>query len=291
MDENFFPGDMNGFSDPQRFNSMEDRPFDSVDPRLLSGTNTPMDAGIDAFHHDPSDQLLGPSDCDLGLYSDAFVQSQSQFFEPDMALPYEPLRHQKMGHRRSVSVPPEDMAPPEQSQPPIVFHRGGTPLGDSLGTPKSNKRWLKKASQKKARHSPYQPSSVAPNLSPAERMGLKRTHTQPAFAGPTSAPTPARMPYIPEEQNPISALSPFDVEQFASPRTVGYPAPIAPMHRAQVSTDLIDLDALHFSPRNNATTTILGMLGFAGRLTRDCEAMAEFLTRGFRNSEDDELEK
>ena len=150
MDENFFPDDMNGFSSLQRFNTMEDKPFDSVDPRLLNENSTPMDAGMDAFHQGPSSQLLGPSNGDFGFYSDAFAQSQSQFFEPDMALPCEPLRHQMMGHRRSVSVPPEDMAPPEPSQPPVVFHRGGTPLGDSLGTPKSNKRWPKKALQKKA---------------------------------------------------------------------------------------------------------------------------------------------
>ncbi|KAI4795690.1 hypothetical protein E4T44_12278 [Aureobasidium sp. EXF-8845] len=207
------------------------------------------------------------------------------------------MRHQMLGHRRSVSVPPEDMmAETVQSPPAIVFHRGGTPLGDSMGGASknsANKKWLKKAAAQQKRqgqrHAPY--PMVA-----EDRLQVKRSHTQPVFSlqqqqtpllGPTSAPQ--QMVMVPEDQISRAVMHGFDMGVLSSPQLAEFDA--GGGGGIQLPTQLTDVDALTFGARGDVNTAVLGMLGFAERIFKDCEAMREFLRNGFKTDEEDEVER
>jgi hypothetical protein len=206
------------------------------------------------------------------------------------------MRHQMLGHRRSVSVPPEDvMGETVQPPPAMVFHRGGTPLGDSMGGASknsANKKWLKKAAaaQKRQgqRHAPY--PMVA-----EERMQVKRSHTQPVFShqqqqtpllGPTSAPQ--QMVMVPEDQISQAVMQGFDMGALSSPQFAEFDAG---GRGVRLPTQLADVDALAFETTSDVNTAVLGMLGFATRISKDCEAMREFLRRGFKAGGEDEVER
>jgi hypothetical protein len=287
MDDSFYPNDMENYS-LQQFTDFSDKPpYGGVDPRLLS---SPQNRPILS-----NEQQLSPFD-----YTIFSPHSPSlTFFEPDMSLhTYEPMRHQMLGHRRSVSVPPEDMMP-ETIQPPpaLVFHRGGTPLGDSMGNNKgtgnASKKWLKKAAaaQKRQmqRHSPYPLGG--------ERTQVKRSHTQPVFPqqqqtrilGPTSVPQ--QMALMAEDQISQAVMQSFDMDTLSSPQFADFNPVVTGGRSVHLPTQLTDFDALAFDSRTDAGTAVLGMLGFAERISKDCEAMREFLKRGFKADEEDEGER
>jgi hypothetical protein len=152
-----------------------------------------------------------------------------------------------------------------------------------------NKKWLKKAAaaQKRQgqRHAPYP-------LAVEERMQLKRSHTQPVFSqqlqmpqlGPTSAPQ--QMVMIAEDQS----LQGFDMGVLSSPQFAEYDAGNAG-RGVQLRTQLTEIDHLPFDARSDVDTAVLGMLRFAERISKDCEAMREFLRRGFKSDEEDEVER
>ncbi|KAH0270924.1 hypothetical protein KCU91_g7734, partial [Aureobasidium melanogenum] len=283
MDEGFYSNDMDSYSLQQYSDFSDKPPYAGIDPRLLSSSqNTPI-----LSHEQP----LSPFD--YTVFSPQ--PSNSVIFNPDLPPhSYEPMRHQMLGHRRSVSVPPEDlMSEVVQPPPAMVFHRGGTPLGDSMGTSQgsggANKKWLKKAAaaQKRQmqRQSPYPMSE--------ERLQVKRSHTQPVFSqqqqtlnpGPTSAPQKMFIPTaVPQLQN-------FDIGPLSSPQLVDYNAiPTTGGRTTAMPSELTDFDSLAFGARSDIGTAVLGMLGFVERVTRDCEAIREFLRRGFKNGEEDEVE-
>ncbi|CAD0111871.1 unnamed protein product [Aureobasidium uvarum] len=287
MDDSFYSNDMDNYSLQQYTDFSDKLPYGGVDPRLLSSPqNTPLLS---------NEQPL--SSFDYTVFSPR--PPNPTFFEPDLSLhSYEPMRHQMLGHRRSVSVPPEDMMPETVQPPPaLVFHRGGTPLGDSMGTDKgnntTNKKWLKKAAaaQKRQiqRHSPY-PTGGG-------RMQVQRSHTQPAFSqqqhtphlGPTSAPQ--QMILTSEDQVSQAVKHNFDIGPLSSPQFADFNAIDAGGRNVHLPTELTDIDAFSFETRNDVNTAVLGMFGFAERLSKDCEAMRGFLTRGFGSGEEDEFER
>ncbi|KAI4720013.1 hypothetical protein E4T48_03811 [Aureobasidium sp. EXF-10727] len=287
MDESFYSNDMDNYSFQQYTDFSDKPPYGGVDPRLLSSPqNTPQLS---------NEQPLSPFD--YTVFSPR--PPNPTFFEPDLSLhSYEPMRHQMLGHRRSVSVPPEDMMPETLQPPPaMVFHRGGTPLGDSISTDKATstttKKWLKKASagQKRQmqRHSPY-PAA-------AERLQVQRSNTQPVFSqhqrsshlGPTSAPH--QMILTTEDQGSQAGMHGFDMCALSSPQFADFNAITTGGQNTHLPTELTDFDTVAFEARNDVNTAVLGMFGFAERLSRDCEAMREFLRRGFRSGDEGEVER
>ncbi|KAG9655756.1 hypothetical protein KCU64_g6330, partial [Aureobasidium melanogenum] len=282
MDEGFYSNDMDNYSLQQYGDFSDKPPYGGIDPRLLgSPQNTPILS---------NEQPLSPFD-----YTVFNPQpSNPVIFNPDLfPHSYEPMRHQVLGHRRSVSVPPEDlMSEIVQPPPAMVFHRGGTPLGDSMGNGQgsgsSNKKWLKKAAatqrRQMQRQSPYPTSG-----------GVKRSHTQPVFSqqqqtsnpGPTSAPQKMFLPTA----VPQLAMQNFDIDPLSSPQLVDYNAIPTGGRTTVMPAELTDLDSLAFGARSDVSTAVLGMLGFVERISRDCEAMREFLRRGFKSGEEDEVER
>ncbi|KAG9518564.1 hypothetical protein KCV07_g5464, partial [Aureobasidium melanogenum] len=286
MDDGLYSNDMENYSLQQYSDFSDKPPYGGIDPRLLSSPqNTPILS---------NEQPLSPFD-----YTVFSPQPSSPvIFDSDLSPhPYEPMRHQMLGHRRSVSVPPEDlMSEIVQPPPAMVFHRGGTPLGDSMGTGQgsgsSNKKWLKKAAaaqrRQMQRQSPYPTSG-------GERMPIKRSHTQPFFSqqqqtsnpGPTSAPQKMFLPTA----VPQLAMQNFDIDPLSSPQLIDYNAIPTGARTTAMPAELTDLDSLAFGARSDIGTAVLGMLGFVERVSRDCEAMREFLRRGFKSGEEDEVER
>ncbi|KAH0363834.1 hypothetical protein KCU65_g7133, partial [Aureobasidium melanogenum] len=284
MDEGFYSNDMDNYSLQQYSDFSDKPPYGGIDPRLLSPSqNTPI-----LSHEQPI------SPFDYTVFSPQ--PSNPVIFDPDLSPhSYEPMRHQMLGHRRSVSVPPEDlMSEVVQPPPAMVFHRGGTPLGDSMGTAQgsggASKKWLKKAAaaQKRQmqRQSPYP-------MGGGERMPVKRNNTQLVFSqqqtsnpGPTSAPQQMLLPTA----VPQLAMQNFDMGPLSSPQLVDYNAILTGGRNTAIPVELTDLDSLAFGARSDVGTAVLGMLGFVERVSRDCEAMREFLSRGFRSGDEDEVE-
>lgn len=281
MDDSFYPNDMDNYSLQQSNDFSDTSSYGAVDPRLLgSNQNHPILS---------NEQRLSPFD--YTIFRGHAPQSPV-YFDPDLSpQSYEPMRHQMLGHRRSVSVPPEDLMPESLQPPPaMVFHRGGTPLGDSMGNnkaaPNANKKWLKKAAatQKRQmqRHSPYPKSmQLAQAMFPQQQ--------QTPSVGPTSAPQ--QMILTTEDQIPQAVMQGFDIGSLSSPQFVEFNAGDSGDRKFLVSTELTDVDALTFDARGDAGTAVLGMLGFAERLSQDCAAMREFLKRGFKAGEEDEGER
>jgi len=288
MDDPFYPNDMDNYSLQQYADFSDKPPYGGVDPRLLSShQNTPILS---------NEQRLSPFDYTI---FNGHAHPSPIFFEPELSpQSYEPMRHQMLGHRRSVSVPPEDLMPESLQPPPaMVFHRGGTPLGDSMGNNKTtgnaNKKWLKKAAatQKRQmqRHSPYPTGGerMPGKITLAQAMFPQQQQTPPH--GPTS--TPQQMALTTEDQISQAVMQGFDMSSLSSPQFIEFNAVDAGDRKFLVSTELTDVDALTFDARGDAGTAVLGMLGFAERLSRDCAAMREFLSRGFRVNEEDESER
>lgn len=189
--------------------------------------------------------------------------------------------------------------------PAMVFHRGGTPLGDSMGGGKAGggdgvvggggKKFLKKAAaaQKRQmqRHVPYPSPGI-------DRMGgVRRVQYALQNQGPTSAPQQQlhhqqQMTYLREED--VAGVMQEFHGSTPSPQFGGFDNVVSPGHRsspAQMPMEITDIDALAFGGRSDVDTAVLGMLGFTERLSKDCEAMREFLARGFKSSEEDEVER
>ncbi|KAG9835825.1 hypothetical protein KCU98_g13670, partial [Aureobasidium melanogenum] len=284
MDEGFYSNDMDNYSLQQYSDFSDKPPYGGIDPRLLgSSQNTPIlsnEQPLSPFDYTVfSPQPSGPVIFDLDLSPHS----------------YEPMRHQMLGHRRSVSVPPEDlMSEIVQPPPAMVFHRGGTPLGDSMGTGQgsgsSNKKWLKKAAATQKRQMQRQ----SPYPMGGERMPVKRSHTQPVYSqqqtsnpGPTSAPQKMFLPTV----VPQLAMQNFDLDPPSSPQLVDYNAISTGGRTTAMPAESTDLDSLSFGARSDVGTAVLGMLGFVERVSRDCEAMREFLRRGFKSGEEDEVER
>ncbi|KAH0384519.1 hypothetical protein KCU92_g4386, partial [Aureobasidium melanogenum] len=286
MDDGLYSNDMENYSLQQYSDFSDKPPYGGIDPRLLSSTqNTPILS---------NEQPLSPFD--YTVFSSQ--PSNPVIFDSDLSPhPYEPMRHQMLGHRRSVSVPPEDlMSEIVQPPPAMVFHRGGTPLGDSMGTGQgsgsSNKKWLKKAAaaqrRQMQRQSPYP-------MGGGERMPVKRSHTQPVFSqqqqtshpGPTSAPQKMFLPTA----VPQLVMQNFDIDPLSSPQLIDYNAIPTGARTTAMPAELTDLDSLAFGARSDIGTAVLGMLSFVERVSRNCEAMREFLRRGFKSGEEDEVER
>lgn len=317
MEETFFSSDMdsytiNHYTEPS-YNNANMNNNNSLDPRLLSSPqNTAIMSNESPHEHYPQPHLLSPS------YNFNMPPQQQQFYDPasDLSLQnYEPMRHQMLGHRRSVSVPPEDLMLETVQQaaplaPAMVFHRGGTPLGDSMGGGKAGggdgvvgggggKKFLKKAAaaQKRQmqRHVPYPSPGI-------DRMGgVRRVQYALQNQGPTSAPQQQHH-HQQQQQQQMAYLREEDVtgvmQEFhsstPSPQFGGFDNVVSPRHRsspAQMSMEVTDVDALTFGSGSDVDTAVLGMLGFTERLSKDCEAMREFLARGFKSSEEDEIER
>ncbi|TIA41870.1 hypothetical protein D6C78_01520 [Aureobasidium pullulans] len=317
MEETFFSSDMdsytiNHYAEPSYNNANMNNNNNSLDPRLLSSPqNTAIMSNESPHEHYPQPHLLSPS------YNFNIPPQQQQFYDPasDLSLQnYEPMRHQMLGHRRSVSVPPEDLMLETVQQaaplaPAMVFYRGGTPLGDSMGGGKAGggdgvvggggKKFLKKAAaaQKRQmqRHVPYPSPGI-------DRMGgVRRVQYAMQNPGPTSAPQ-QQLHHQQQQQQQMAYLREEDVagvmQEFhgstPSPQSGGFDNAISPGHRsspAQMPMELADIDALAFGSRSDVDTAVLGMLGFTERLSRDCEAMRQFLARGFKSNEEDEVER
>lgn len=274
-----------------------------TDARRVVTTHTPMssDSDMDVPHSDDfrGNQMTLPFPAEHGIAFTPQTEQLTPFFGSGMNIEYEPLRHEIIGHRRSVSVPPEDMMS-EQPQAPMVFHRGGTFLGDSFATPKNlNRGSSKKKSHQKIqsgqlRHSPY-PSAAS---SPTARVGMRRTQTaQPAFAGPTSAPSmPTPLP-DPHGYGDFDEMSWMPYHHSGNHQThlPQSRQPGAPSTKTAkpVTTGVDDPDDLRFGGQEITNTAVLGMFGYANRLMRDCEDMRDFLQRGFKDSEtgDGEVER
>ncbi|KAG9543905.1 hypothetical protein KCU71_g13086, partial [Aureobasidium melanogenum] len=286
MDDGLYSNDMENYSIQQYSDFSDKPPYGGIDPRLLSSPqNTPILS---------NEQPLSPFD--YTVFSPQ--PSNPVIFDSDLSPhPYEPMRHQMLGHRRSVSVPPEDlMSEIVQPPPAMVFHRGGTPLGDSMGAGQgsgsSNKKWLKKAAaaqrRQMQRQSPYP-------MGGGERMPVKRSRTQPVFSqqpqtlnpGPTSAPQKMFLPTA----VPQLAMQNFDIDPLSSPQLIDYNAIPTGARTTAMPAELTDLDSLAFGARSDIGTAVLGMLSFVERVSRDCEAMREFLKRGFKSGEEDEVER
>ncbi|KAG9599984.1 hypothetical protein KCU77_g3805, partial [Aureobasidium melanogenum] len=285
MDEGFYSNDMDSYSLQQYSDFSDKPPYGGIDPRLLnSAQNTPILS---------NEQPLSPFD--YTVFSPQ--PSNPAMFDPDLSPhSYEPMRHQMLGHRRSVSVPPEDlMSEIVQPPPAMVFHRGGTPLGDSMGTGQgsgsSNKKWLKKAAAAQKRQMQRQ----SPYTMGGERMPVKRSHTQPVFLKQqqTSNPEPTSAPqkmFLPTAV-PQLAMHNFGTDPLPSPQLVDHNANFTGRRSTAMPAELMDLDSLAFGARSDVGTAVLGMLGFVERVSRDCEVIREFLRRGFKNGEEDEVER
>lgn len=288
MDDSFYPNDMDNYS-LQRYTDFSDKPpyGGGVDPRLLSSTqNTPINS---------NEQRLSPFD--YAIFN-GHAPPSPIFFEPDLSpQSYEPMRHQMLGHRRSVSVPPEDLMPETLQPPPaMVFHRGGTPLGDSMGnnnvTGNANRKWMKKAAaaQKRQmqRHSPYPMGGERMQGKPTLAQALFPQRQQTPSLGPTSAPQ--QMILTTEDQISQAAMQGFDMGTMSSPHFADFNAVDTGGPKIRLPVELNDIDALAFEERSDAGTAVLGMLGLAERISKDCEAMRDFLNRGFKIGEADEGE-
>lgn len=280
MDDSFYPNDMDNYS-LQQYTDFSDKPpyGGDVDPRLLSSTqNTPILS---------NEQRLSPFDYTI---FNGHAPPSPIFFEPDLSpQSYEPMRHQMLGHRRSVSVPPEDLMPESLQPPPaMVFHRGGTPLGDSMGNNKAtgnaNKKWVKKvaAAQKRQiqRHSPYPMGGERMQGKPTLAQALFPQKQQISTVGPTSAPQ--QMVLTTEDQLPQVVMQGFDIDSLSSPQFVEFNAVDIGDQKLPVPATMTDIDALAFETRSDLGTAVLGMLGLSERISRDCEEMREFLKRRFR---------
>lgn len=123
-------------------------------------------------------------------------------------------------------------------------------------------------------------------------MQVKRSHTQPVFSqqqssnpGPTSAPQ--QMLMTAGEQIPQLLMQSSDIGPLSSPQLADYNAIHTVGKNTAMPADLTDLDSLVFGARSDVGTAVLGMLGFVERISRDCEAMREFLRRGFKSGEDE----
>jgi hypothetical protein len=128
-----------------------------------------------------------------------------------------------------------------------------------------------------------------------ERVQVKRSHTQPVFShqqqqtpllGPTSAPQ--QMVMVPEDQISQAMMQGFDMGALSSPQFAEFDAG---GRGVRLPTQLADVDALAFETTSDVNTAVLGMLGFATRISKDCEAMREFLRRGFKAGGEDEVER
>lgn len=307
MDDNFFASDMDNYT----INQYSESPYgntinnNSVDPRLLSSPqNTAIISHETPHEHYPQPNLLSPS------YNPfANVPSQQQYFDPNADLSlhsYEPMRHQMLGHRRSVSVPPEDLMPENVPPPPaaatMVFHRGGTPLGDSIdgGKVSGGKKFLKKAAlaQKRQmqRHAPYPFAGNERVGGGGGGGGRGRMQYPPQNQGPTSAPQQQQqqqqMAYLREEE--IASVMQEFHGSTPSPQFAAFDNVVSPGHGAlpaRMPMELVDIDALAFGNRSDADTAVLGMLNFTERLSKDCDAMREFLARGFKSADEDQHER
>ncbi|KAI5245442.1 hypothetical protein E4T43_03144 [Aureobasidium subglaciale] len=287
MDDSFYPNDMDNYS-LTHYTDFPEKPLygnssNNVDPRLLSSS---QDAPP-VLNNDPA---LSPFDYNI------FSPHSGQTFFPDQEQPFqsfEPMRHQMLGHRRSVSVPPEDMMPESVQPPPaMVFHRGGTPLGDQMATGKANgsnsKKWLKKHGlQKKQmqRHAPY------PLLS-SESIPRSNTPMLPPYQlvqnmGPTSAPQQMRYTVAPQ-----AMMQNFDMTTRTSSE---YPDDLSRIGATSVNghldgpNSLRDLDALAFGQRKELDSVALGVIGFAERISKDCDALTSFVEWSFKDGEEDEV--
>ncbi|KAF1345778.1 hypothetical protein BDV97DRAFT_28166 [Delphinella strobiligena] len=200
--------------------------FDMIDPRLVSNAPTPMaphmspgsGSGLDPatsfisttvtnedkltsvelghFYPDPTTAGTAYSGTPSNNIGDSNPYGGSTQY--DMGIGFaNPLRHQLLGHRRSISVPPEEPGPV------MVFTRAGTPLGESTNPshPSTPGRLLKTTARKRklesARHGAYGKRGRGSTGGGGDRgrYELRRSQTQPVRGGgPTSAPSPARYP-------------------------------------------------------------------------------------------------
>ncbi|KAI5239062.1 hypothetical protein E4T42_08801 [Aureobasidium subglaciale] len=288
MDGSFYTNDMDNYSLTHYTDYPEKPPYDNsynnVDPRLLS---SPQNAPP-VLNNDPA---LSPFDYNI------FSPHSNHPFFPDQQQPFqsfEPMRHQMLGHRRSVSVPPEDMMS-ECVQPPpaMVFHRGGTPLGDQMATGKArgsnSKKWLKKHGlQKKQiqRHAPY--LSLSSESIPRSNTPVFPPYQLVQNMGPTSAPQQMRYAVAPQ-----AVMRNLDM---TTTRTLlEYPDDLSRIGATSVNghldgpNTLRDLDALASGQRKELDSVALGILGFAERISKDCYALTSFVEWTFKDGEEDEV--
>ncbi|GAB7352522.1 hypothetical protein MBLNU459_g2918t1 [Dothideomycetes sp. NU459] len=241
---------------------------------------------------------------------------------------FSPLRHQLVGHRRSVSVPPEDLFAEhhaahqqyqqqpqqqhQQQQPAVTFTRGGHYLGDSTAnrqqqqqqkTPSSSSKRLLKSVQKRnfaaaQRHTPYPvPHYTSSNAQQSQRAeearpGRPRGQTMTATTTPTSAPSPTAAAALCQQ----SIYSPNSISNnisYSNSDVWSVQQQQQQQHQCR-RRDIADLDveALLASSGGGrgkrghgtsaTTAAALGMWCYAERLSRECEALKEFLRRGFK---------
>lgn len=214
----------------------------TVDPQLtLSNPSTPNNEYNAAYngHFSGLDQTFSPAASAYDAYQPP-IDGISPYYQSVEANPnpiYQPspLRY---NHRRSVSEPPGGpaMQPPP---PPMVLHRDNHCLGHPMRSSAVPLKSMPKAGKQQRQH-PY-----ARKTRELHRPDVKRAHTQPVRAAPTSMPHPMAPPYMPQaimqDSHLITsrvctptpqggAMLPLNIDQALS----GVPSP---MHSPQMRSD------------------------------------------------------
>ncbi|KAK6407842.1 hypothetical protein LTR95_018493 [Oleoguttula sp. CCFEE 5521] len=191
----------------------------SIDLTAIHDFNNEFSNGLDNDSRDPLDfgnsntDLFGldqtyTPDSSLSFYPDFGSNTESPYFQTieNTPAPFIPslLKHQySNSHRRSVSEPPDGGMLHHRPQNPdggMIFHRDGHKLGTPA--PKSSYHHAAKRMKPSCRPPSYIRTQMQSPHSPS-RYQLRRSHTQPYGAAPTSVPmqhtTPPPMSHFPFE--------------------------------------------------------------------------------------------
>ncbi|KAK6431597.1 hypothetical protein LTR95_012244 [Oleoguttula sp. CCFEE 5521] len=191
---------------------------DSRDPFDFGSSNTDL-FGLD--------QTFTP-DSSLSFYPDFGSSTDSPYFQSieNSPAPFIPslLKHQySNSHRRSVSEPPDGGILHRHPQDPdggVFFHRDG----HKLGTPAPKSSYHHSAKRMKPSSRPQSHIRTQLQSPPASsRYHLRRSHTQPYGAAPTSVP----MQHTPSPPMPHFPFEPVHESPHFGPSRVCTPTPEA----------------------------------------------------------------
>nr|OQO17298.1 hypothetical protein B0A51_13816 [Rachicladosporium sp. CCFEE 5018] len=207
----------------------------SIDLTALHDFNNDFSNGLDNDSRDPLDfgdsntDLFGldqtyTPDSALSFYPDFGSSTESPYFQSieNTPVPLIPslLKHQySNSHRRSVSEPPDGGMLHHRQQNPdggVIFHRDGHKLGTPA--PKSSYHHTAKRMKPSCRPQSYIRTQMQSSQA-SSRYQLRRSHTQPYGAAPTSVPmqhtTPPPMSRFPFE--PVHESSHFGPSRVCTP--------------------------------------------------------------------------
>ncbi|GAB7339554.1 hypothetical protein MBLNU457_6163t2 [Dothideomycetes sp. NU457] len=191
----------------------------SIDPQLLNG-HTISGAENDDFMRAMSEDSTIYEPTSITSIPAPQWQDLNSFQEMPPPAPH--YQEQMMRHRRSLSQPPEDIGQP----PPIVFHRGGQLLGESVGHGANpaiedlRRRLLRDrqanntSRNRRGRSRPY-PDPRAPR---GNRPGLRHSATEPSFTDHDNlSPAPSHKPFIWQQVAPQPAAPSLSAPTSAPP--------------------------------------------------------------------------